>query len=166
LLWTLGVHNLKAVRILLDLGADSDKYTLTKAGEVGLGPASWIASGVGQIEVLQTLLDHGANPNLIFGNESLLMRAVGWQHLECADLLLQRGADINLSVGPMSALSQTLVQVQFGDAIWVLSHGYTHDAQVGRRMLARKNPRPGEEELKEWALEIIDRLITEQDQGH
>ena len=162
LLWVFGAHDLKAMKMLLDLGAEPDKYAPGSVGEVGLGPPSWIAAAGGQKTALQLLLDHGANPNLVFGNDSLLMRAVSGKHLDCAELLLQHGADINFSVGPMSALTETMLHVQFGDALWVLRHGYTHDLQKGRRMLASENPRTGQEAMKVQALEIIDRLIEAQ----
>ncbi|HEY3698659.1 MAG TPA: hypothetical protein VGK97_04955 [Spongiibacteraceae bacterium] len=53
-----------------------------------------------------------------------------------------------------------MLHVQFGDAVWVLNHGYTHDLPMARRMLAREEPRFGEGKQKEQALEIVDRLLA------
>lgn len=90
--------------------------------------------------------------------------AVQEEHLHSAELLLARGANINYSSGPLSAFFAAMTHVQFGNAIWVLNHGYTHDLPMARRLLAVKKPRPGQEALKMQALEMIDRLIAEQNQ--
>ncbi len=162
LIWMLAAHDVTAIKMLLNVGADPNKFVLQGVGNTGFGPPVWMAAGGGQKEALQVMLEHGGNPNLVFGNDSLLMVAVSGQHLNCAKLLLQRGADINLSVGPMSALTETMLHSQFGDAIWVLNNGYTHDLLKGRRMLAIEEPRPGQEAMKAQALEIIDRLLAAQ----
>jgi hypothetical protein len=49
---------------------------------------------------------------------------------------------------------------QFGDALWVLNHGYTHDPRMAKRMLEREQPRPGQEQLKVQSLAIVDRLVA------
>jgi hypothetical protein len=90
------------------------------------------------------------------------MMAIKGSHLDCAELLLQRGADINYANGPLTALSAAMLHVQFNDALWVLNHDYTHDLPMARRMLAVETPRPGQEELKTQALEIVDRLLAAQ----
>lgn len=163
-LWVFGTHDLKAMKMLLDLGADPDKYAPGAVGEVGFGPPSWIAAGGGQKEALQLLLDHGANPNLVFGNNSLLMMAIQEEHLDCAELLLQHGADINYSNGPLSTFFAAMAHLRFDSVIWVLNHGYTRDLPMARRMIEREHrrTRPGQEAMKVGALEIIDRLIAAQ----
>ena len=162
LLWVFGAHDLKAMKMLLDLGAEPDKYAPGSVGEVGFGPPSWIAAAGGQKAALQLLLDYGANANLVFGNKSLLVAAVQEEHIDCAELLLQRGADINYSNGPLNVFFAAMTHVQFGNALWVLSHGYTHDLAMARRMLVEERPRPGQEVMKTQALEVIDRVISAQ----
>ena len=157
LVWMLGLKNLGGVKLLLDLGANPNQFVVD-----GVGPPVWLSAGGGQKEALQLLLDHGGDPNLSYGTRSPLMMAINGSHLDCAELLLQHGADINYSNGPLSALSSATFHVQFGDALWVLNHGYTHDLPMAKRMLEIKNPRPGQEEFKTKALEIVDRLLAEQ----
>lgn len=164
-IWMFGAHDLKAVKMLLDLGADPDKYEPGRPGEVGFGPASWMAAAGGQKEALQLFLDHGSNSNLVFGNSSLLITAIEEEHLDCAELLLQRGADINWASGPINAFFVTMTHVQFGNALWVLNHGYTHDLPMARRMLIGEKPRPGQEAMKVQALEIVDRLLAARQRG-
>jgi ankyrin repeat protein len=105
-----------------------------------------------------------ADPNLIFGNDTLLMMAISESHLECAEILLQHGADINLTVGPVSAFSEAMLHLQYADVIWVLNHRYMHDLPTARRSIVRenRNPRPGQEAMRDEALRIIDQRIAEQ----
>lgn len=162
LLWMELNRDVNAVGLLLDLGADPDKYIQRPPGESGFGPPVWMAAGAGQREILEVLLAHGGNPNLIFGTDTPLMMAVQESHLDCAELLLSHGADINLPVGPVTALTETMIHAQFADAVWVLNHGFSRDLPDARKMLFRKKPRAGQERLKEEALRIIDRRISEQ----
>lgn len=162
LLWVELNRNVNAMQLLLDQGADPNKYVPGEIGEISFGPPVWMAAGAGQKKILQILLDHGGDPNLGIGGKSPMMMAISESHLDSAELLLQHGADINYSSGPMSALFTAMVHAQFADAIWVLKHGYTHDLSMGRQMLASKTPRPGQEAMKAQALEIIDRLLAAQ----
>ncbi len=157
LVWLLGLQNLGGMKLLLDLGANPNQHV-----QDGVGPPVWLSAGGGRKEALQLLLDYGGDPNLPHGTSSPLMMAISGSHIECAELLLQRGADINYSNGPLSALSSATFNVQFGSAIWVLEHGYVHELVMAKRMLTIKNPRPGQEELKVKALEIVDRLLAAQ----
>ncbi len=157
LIWMLGQQNLGAVKLLLDLGADPNQYVAN-----GIGSPVWLSAGGGRKDALKLLLDQGGDPNLPIADKSPLMIAIGGSHLDCADLLLQHGADINYAGGLISALDMSMLHVQFGDALWVLNHGYTHDLPMARRMLAAENPRPGQEKVKAKALEIVDRLLAAQ----
>jgi len=157
LIWMLGLQDLRAMRLLLDLGADPNQYV---AG--GVSPPVKLAAGGGKLEALRLLLDYGADPNVVYGNRTPLMMAIQGSHLDCAELLLQHGADINFAHGSLSALSEAVFHVQYGDAIWLLNHGYTHDLPMARRMLEMKTPRPGQEELKTKALGLVDRLLAQQ----
>jgi ankyrin repeat protein len=157
LIWMQGMRDLTAMKLLLELGADPNEYMVN-----GIGSPLWLAAGGGRIEELRLLLEHGADPNRIYGIKTPLMMAVSGSHLDCAELLLQYGANINFTNGPMSVLDEAMIHVQFGDALWVLNHGYTHDLPMARRMLEVQAPRRGQEELKVKALQIVNRLLAEQ----
>lgn len=157
LIWMLGMQDLAAMKLLLELGADPNQYMVN-----GVGSPLWLAAAGGKLEALRLLLDHGANPNQIYGTTTPLMIAIEGSHLDCAELLLHHDADINLTTGTYSVLDATMLHAQFGDALWVLNHGYTRDLPMARRMLEMKKPRPGQEELKVKALDTVDRLLAEQ----
>jgi ankyrin repeat protein len=165
LLWAIGQKSPVAVRALLDAGAAPDKYKIPEIGVSSFPPPSMLASSAGLLEILKLLLDHGANPNLNFGNETPLIRAIGGHHLDCAELLLQRGADVNGSIGTESAMSEAMLIVQFDEALWLLNHGYTHDPVLTKRMLSMKNSRPGQEEMKAQALALVEKLLAQQPQS-
>lgn len=157
LVWALADHDVAAMKILLDLGANPNQYVVD-----GVGPAVWLAAGGGHKEALKLLIDYGGDANIAYGNKSALMMAIGESHLDCAELLLQHGADINYSKSLISALDMAMLHVRFRDALWVLNHGYTHDLPMARRMLAREEPRLGDAKYKAQALDIVDRLLAEQ----
>jgi ankyrin repeat protein len=71
------------------------------------------------------------------------MMAISGSHLGCAELLLQRGANINYAGEGASALDMAIVHVQFEDVLLLLNYGYTHDLMMARRMIVGKTPRPG-----------------------
>lgn len=156
LIWMLGMQDWVGMKVLLQLGADPNQY-----GTADIGYPLWLAAAGGKLEALQLLLDHGANPNLRHGTKTPLVMAIIESHLDCAELLLQHGADINLAA-PISVLEGAMSTAQFGNALWVLNHGYTRDLPMARRMLEMKAPRPGQEELKAKTLDLVDRLIAEQ----
>lgn len=157
--WLLDRRDNNAVELLLKLGADPNKITVLD-NEIGAPQPMWAAAAAGQKEALQLMLDHGGNPNLVFGNNSLLMNAVQEGHLDCAELLLQRGADINHFEGPMNAFFVTMTRVQYGNALWVLEHGYTHDLPMARKETIRIAARPGQEAMRAQVLEIIDQMLA------
>lgn len=154
LIWMLGLGNLEAFRILLELGANPNQYKPD-----GVGPPVWLSAGGGKREALQLLLEYGGDPNLVYGTNSPLMVAVNGSHLDCAELLLHYGANINYADNGLSAID---VADTFKDMLWVLNHGYTHNLQMARKIVATRNRPGGEEHLKIEALKIIDRLLEEQ----
>lgn len=94
LIWMLGLEDLDAMKLLLELGADPNQFVVG-----GVSPPLKLAAGGGKLEALRLLLDHGADPNLVYGNRTPLMMAIQGSHIDCAELLLQRGADINFASG-------------------------------------------------------------------
>ncbi len=81
--------NAEAVRILVTAGADKDHID-------GMGDSRLkSAAENGQIEVVKTMLELGADPNVSSTGETPLHRAIGSDQLEIAQLLLEAGADPN-----------------------------------------------------------------------
>lgn len=156
LIWMQGVNDLNAMKLLLEFGADPNQFEVD-----GIGTPVWLAAGGGRKEVLNLLLNHGGNPNLVYGNDSPLTEAISNLHLDCAQLLLQSGADINSHEGHDSAMSAAMLVVRFDYALWLIEHGYTYDLPMARRMLEIKNPRSGQEALKIKALAEVDRLLAD-----
>lgn len=63
-------------------------------------PALVSASSVASLEVMKLLLDNGADPNMLGGNETPMFKIVQMTNCaECAELLLSKGADISISGG-------------------------------------------------------------------
>lgn len=166
LVWVEVNHDLAAMQLLLDFGADPNKVIIPGVGKQAFGPPVWMAAAAGRKDILQILLNHGADPNLIFGNDTPVMMAIGAGHLESAELLLKHGADINYSAGPHSgtAFDKAMIILQYDVVLWVLNHGYTYDLPMARReiILEHRKTRPGQEAMKEQALEMIDKLLAEQ----
>jgi ankyrin repeat protein len=166
LLWVELNKDTDAMQLLLDLGADPNAYAAERVGNRRFGPPLWMAAGAGQTKIVQILLNRGADPNLVMGSDSPLMTAISGSHLDCAELLFQHGADINYSAAENSptAFVVAMVVLQYDEALWVLNHGYTHELEKAQRMIVREHrtTRPGQEAMKEQALEIINRLIAAQ----
>lgn len=156
LVWMLASRDLAGMKLLLDLGADPNLFEPD-----GVGPPLRLAAGGGHRDALELLLSYGADPNLIYGTSTPVMMAISGSHLDCAEILLAHGADINLAPFGPSALSAAMLHVQFGDAVWVLEHGYKHDLPMAKRMLSIETPRAGQEAEKVKALAIVEAMLSE-----
>lgn len=93
------------------------------------------AAGQGYIDIVQLLLDHGADPNAAEHNAPrghALYEAVAGNHLETAKLLLDHGADPNAPVESSGVpLSQALGQGKNEEMINLLyQHGATADISM------------------------------------
>jgi cytochrome c len=75
-------EQLGAVKLLIERGADVN--ALSALGVAPLGPAV----GRGNIELIQLLLDHGANPNSAVVSQTVLHSAVEQGCLDCACALV------------------------------------------------------------------------------
>jgi ankyrin repeat protein len=100
---------------------------LVQAG-LDVTPALGDAVLYNRLEVARWLLDHGAiivPPNTLWGGPLLVAVATG--SLEMVQLLLERGADPNVSWGspPTNALSDALVRGRTEIAELLLAHGAT-----------------------------------------
>ena len=153
-----------AMTLLLEHGADPDLFKQLHDDEVGLQPPLWIAIDKGNTKALEVLLRHKANPNLEFGNLTPLMLSVQEDHLDCAEMLLHFGADINAKLGFSNVLTRSLTRMNFKDALWVLRHGFTRDLEYSKKWLTINEPGIGigQHEAKAEALALIDERIRAQ----
>jgi ankyrin repeat protein len=108
------------------------------------GNALTAAAEAGNVEVVRTLLDHGAAPDsktriVESGLEvSALMIAAQLGHLDCVKLLLERGADPNLRLEHGTALHFAVITERTEVVRLLLERGV--DVNVpGRRLLSFRN---------------------------
>lgn len=156
LIWMIYAHNENAINLLLDLGADPNQ-----AWEQGETPV-YMAASAGNNELLNALLDHGGDPNALVRYDTAMMIAITQLHLDTAELLLKRGANINFHRDPISPMMAPLRVGRFDWVIWLLDHGYTYDLVRARRGVAGRVPTPAQAPWKVKALELLDKRISEQ----
>lgn len=157
LLWMLYQRDDKAIALLLDLGANPNQ-PMGKGGETPV----WFAAGGGHLRALTLLLDHGGDPNSSANEESALMIAIEDSHMDCADLLLRRGANINWHQNFSCAVKAPMLHNRFDEVIWLLDHGYTYNLVSARRLVMKSVPSKNQEVWKAKALEALDKRISEQ----
>lgn len=86
----------ETLRLLIDAGADIDRVEGMGWPTTALGAAA----STGNLENIKFLLNAGASVNPVGGNPPLMM-AIRGKHEEAALLLLEHGASIDSSVGPL-----------------------------------------------------------------
>lgn len=93
-----GTGCVELIHLLLSKGLPVD--TPSDAGS----PLIW-AAGNDRLEAVKALLDHGANPNAeTDDNVTALLSAVAAGSLDCVELLVKRGADVNVTAGGATPL--------------------------------------------------------------
>lgn len=93
-----GIGDIELLRSLLSKGVDVDSQS--DAGT----PLIW-AAGHGQQDAVKVLLEHHANPNAeTDDNITPLLSSVAAGSLACLELLIQAGANINISAGGATPL--------------------------------------------------------------
>lgn len=93
-----GIGDIELLRFLISKGVDvnSQSYAGT--------PLIW-AAGHGQEEAVKLLLEHHANPNLETDDDvTPLLSAVAAGSLPCLELLIQAGANVNVTAGGATPL--------------------------------------------------------------
>ncbi|MFE0359980.1 ankyrin repeat domain-containing protein [Streptomyces griseoaurantiacus] len=91
--------HLSVVELLLAEGADPNQ----PIGEVGETIPLRFAATYGRIDLMKVLLAAGAQPNHHQGRTTSLMRAAALGHADIVDLLLEHGADVDLTVPPFGS---------------------------------------------------------------
>jgi ankyrin repeat protein len=123
-----------------------DPSLANKLGEyegyyLGAGAPLANAAAVGRMDIVQLLLDHGADPNLpqeqVAPNGKALYEAVFHGHYEIAKLLLERGAFPNPQVESS------------GDALWV-SREWRPNKRMEQLLLAYGATPPHEHRDEDW----------------
>jgi cytochrome c len=82
-------QHLDAAILLITRGAD------VNAGSKVSGPPLKAAVAKSRVELIALLLEHGADPNLIVGDHTVLHEAVRIGCLDCVKALVAAGADVN-----------------------------------------------------------------------
>ncbi|KAK0124204.1 hypothetical protein ONS95_009184 [Cadophora gregata] len=92
--------NPKVLEMLLAAGSDVNEL-VTPGSKEKAGCALIAAVRRGNIPAMSLLLDHGADPNAVNGDEcTALMAAVRLQNEAIIDILMERGVDVNLCCEP------------------------------------------------------------------
>ncbi len=134
--------DIERVRELLQ----QDRSLANKTGEhegyyLGAGAPLSNAAAVGRMDIVQVLLDHGADPNLpeeqFAPKGKALYSAVYHGHYEIAKLLLERGAFPNPPVESS------------GDALWV-SREWRPDKRMEQLLLSYGGTPPQEHREEDW----------------
>lgn len=129
LLWVIyeghRAHNYRGTQYLLKAGANPN-YRDAKQKR----SAMYYAAGGDSPELLELLLKHKGDPNLLGAfNEPLLHAAVGEQRKENIELLLKYGADINILRDGRTAADHAVALGQFDLVALFLEKGLSYDLQ-------------------------------------
>lgn len=129
LLWVLYEGTLKndyrGLEYLLKAGADPN---YREAGE-GLS-AMYLAAGGNSVKLLELLLKHGGNPNLLGAfDKPLLHVAVFENRKENIKLLLDYGADVNILRDRRTAADSAVALGRYDLVLLFLERGLTYDLQ-------------------------------------
>ncbi len=96
LLLAMSNRSLHAVRALLAAGANPNLHTRLGADKLDTQPVA-LAAGGDNTPLLTVLLDHGGDPNSHFGSRPAIFCAADADRYNHLRLLLDRGADINVT---------------------------------------------------------------------
>lgn len=108
-----------AAKLLIERGAD-----VNAAPTAGLGPALMPALAKRRVDLINLLLDGGANPNSDRGGQAALHVAVTLGCLDCVKALVEAGADVNAKTKDgKTALHLAKRKGQRDVADYLLSHG-------------------------------------------
>jgi len=153
LLWVLGTHNLNGMEYLLKAGADPN-YRETKNNY----SAMFLAAGGNRPELLELLLKHRGNPNLLGPNdETMLQVAIGQLREQNIELLLKYGADINARTRWSTAAQSAVAVGRFDWAAKFLELGLNTDLERLARA-AQISQVPAASPQQRWKEKVLEML--------
>lgn len=137
LTWAAIANNKKGFEQLLKNGADPNQAMYKDSTIV------WWLSGSDRSELLKLALQYGGNPNVWFENDTPLMNAMKYEVWENYYLLLEFGADINLSDhrGYTIAFAAS-AWVNYDKLVELLEKGYNSDLVGLARLVSAGNLEP------------------------
>ncbi|KAL2075283.1 hypothetical protein VTL71DRAFT_226 [Oculimacula yallundae] len=114
----------KVLEILLEAGSDANELVTPGSREkAGCGLIAAIRRG--DLQAMKLLLDHGADPNTVNGDECTpLMAAVRLQNEAAINILMERGADVNICSDPNFDLGEHTGTVSALEV--AAEHGYIY----------------------------------------
>ncbi len=116
--------NVAEVKRLLKRGANVESVGVSRE------PALVAASFLEKREIVEMLLNHGANIEAKDGNENTSLQRVAWRNLEIVKLLLDRGAQVNTkNVHGTTPLHQAANRGQTAIVDLLLDHGADINAE-------------------------------------
>ena len=138
------------VRECLAVGMDINARAWSKGGPTALDGAIY-GHGGSRIDIVRYLLDEGADPNA-FGYEdgTMLMGAALVSNIAAIELLLQRGADPNLT-------HPTTLE---GPLHWLTAKGFGEDSNAAARLLLDAGANPNAKAAVGIATSVYYRDIT------
>jgi ankyrin repeat protein len=130
--------NIKAVRLLLDRGADF------KVGRESGAGALWAASQAADTSIVKELLARGADPNEARDSATALMTAAAYEAPEIVELLLAAGADVNRRSRPARRTDRGEMTALLWAAPWnnkqIIQSLVDKQADVNVREMRRMSP--------------------------
>lgn len=153
LIWVMASGNRDAVKKLLELGADPNKKI------DNLNSATWLAAGRDDVEMLELMLLHKGNPNILGSDgASALVIAVRQRLPKNIDLLVKFGADLNCSTpGRDTAATWAASLAQFDLLDHLLELGYSNDLRHLAAMV-QANHLPKDSPQQRWKDKVIQTL--------
>jgi len=124
LMWAFAANNIDGMRALLEVGADPNQ----KFGpEKNIHPV-WMAATMDTPDRLKVLLQFNGDPNARGNGAYFNALMQGVEHIENVKLLVQAGADVNVTDSVGGTVALTAVHLaQFDVVIYLLEHGYRYN---------------------------------------
>jgi uncharacterized protein len=156
--------DLPAIRVLIEVGESvalpaDDGLTLLHIGVDVAGEVRENHLYVIALEILETLINAGADPNVIGVDGTPLHRAAGWGIVPTAEKLLDLGADIDARTteeGEMTPLMYAALLGQVNMVRFLLDHGADVDARSAQESGALTAEQMVVEQNAETAADVLE----------